>query len=294
MPAPEITPAVWMRHLAQRRHEEQRGGGTPCDHTLNIELGRAKTLLDWAVETGMIPYNPLKAAKYTKTVSRRETALKPMDIERLLEAAAEARDLRKQDYDDDGSRAAKLRALILCWFDSMLRFNEARNLRRDLIEPDGSYPVHREVTKTDAGARTVFLTPRTIEAINAVPVHPKTNHVFVNDDGELLGEMTLRGWFRWAVEHGRLDARAAPGERITPHCLRHAGATAADAAGARPGALQVALGHGSLVQVERYVHRDKLEAARHVAEKIAEATGVRRGPQRAIGSRPEKRRGPRK
>lgn len=292
MPAPDVTPTVWVRHLAARRHEVDRYGGTPCAHTLNIELGRLKGLLDWCVETQVLAFNPLSAAKYEKTTSRRETTLKPYDVDRLLESAGELRDRRREDYDDDGSRAAMLKAIVLCWFDSMLRFDEARHLRRDMIEADGSYPVQREETKTASGVRTVTLTPRTLDAIRAVPIHPATNYVFVNmAKGTLIGQTTMRGWFRWACEHGRLDARAVPGERIVPHLLRHAGATAADAAGARPGALQMTLGHANMRSTERYLHRDRAESARHVAEKIIKATrAVRRGPQKAMGRRPDKAR----
>lgn len=291
LPAPEVTPVVWGRHLTVRRREVDRFGGTPAEHTLNIELGRAKGLLDWSVEAGMIAFNPLRAAKYTRTVSRRETELRQPDIDRLLEAAADLRDRRRHDYDDDGSRAAMLRAIVLCWFDSMLRFDEGRHLRRDMIEADGSYPVKREETKTEAGVRTVVLTPRTLEAIWAVPAHPATNHVFVNlATGKLIGQTTVRGWFRWACEHGRLDARAAPRDRrIVPHHLRHAGATAADAAGARPSALQITLGHRNFRATERYLHRNAVESARHVGEIMAEvAAPVRRGPKKAMGRRPEK------
>jgi integrase len=238
----------------------------------------------------MIAFNPLAAARYAKTTSRRETELRQPDVARLLEAAGELRDRRRQDYDDDGSRAAMLRAIVLCWFDSMLRFDEARHLRRDMIEPDGSYPVRRAETKTDAGVRTVVLTPRTLEAIRAVPAHPATNYVFVNlARGTLIGQTTMRGWFRWACEHGRLDARAAPRDkRIVPHHLRHAGATAADAAGARAGALMLTLGHRSTKSMEHYLHRDRVESARHVGEIMTEAAGVRRGPQKAMGRRPQK------
>lgn len=294
LPAPEVTPLAWARHLAARRHEQQRGGGTPCAHTTNIELGRLKGLLDWSVANQMIAFNPLTSAGYEKTTSRRETDLRPADIDRLLEEAAQLRDRRREDYDDDGSRAAMLRAFVLCCFDSMLRFNEARHLRRDMIEVDGSYPVARAHTKTDAGARTIVLTPRTLDAIRAVPVHPATHLVFINlAKGTLIGEGTLRTWFRWAVEKGRLDARAALRDgRIVVHHLRHAGATAADAAGVRPGALQVTLGHTTTRHMERYLHRDGVESARHVAEIMAGvARAVRRGPRKAMGGGPEKVRG---
>jgi len=296
MPAPELTPASWSRHLAVRRREVNRFGRTPCDHTLNVELGRAKGMLEWAVEQGMIAFNPLRPARYAKTTSRRETELRQPDVTKLLESAGELRDRRREDYDDDGSRAAMLRAFVLCCFDSMLRFDEARHLRRDIIEADGSYPVRRAETKTDAGVRTVVLTPRTLEAIRAVPIHPATNYVFVNlARGTLIGQTTMRGWFRWACEHGRLDARAAPRDkRIVPHHLRHAGASAADAAGARPGALMLTLGHRAMKSLEHYLHRDKAESARHIGEIMTEAAApLRRGPQRARGGGPGKDCGPR-
>jgi len=106
--------------------------------------------------------------------------------------------------------------------------------------------------------RTVVLTTRTLEAIRAVP-----------GEGRLFpeGATTIRGWFRWCCEHGRIDAKAAPRDkRIVPHHLRHAGATEADALGVRPSALQLTLGHAKMSTTERYLHRDKLTAAREVAE----------------------------
>ena len=59
MPASEITTVVWMRHLAARRAEIHRFGSPPSDQTLNVELGRLKHMLSWAVEQHMIQFNPL-------------------------------------------------------------------------------------------------------------------------------------------------------------------------------------------------------------------------------------------
>lgn len=291
VPAPEVTPIAWARHLAARRHEVDRFGKTPCDHTLNLELGRLKSMLDWAVATQLIAFNPVRAAKRLTTRSQRETKLRRADIDTLLVEAEGLRDWRLAEEDDDGTRAAMLRAAVLCWHDSMLRFNEGRHLRRALIEPNGDYPIPRADTKTDAGERTVTLTARTLEAIRSVPAHPESDYVFVNmKTGKLLSEGTLRNWFRWACKEGRLDARAAPRDkRICPHMLRHAGATAADEAGARPGALQVTMGHRRLATVERYLHRDKVESARHIAEIMGELAGpLRRGPKKAMGAPPRK------
>lgn len=263
LPAPDVTPVVWARHLASRIAERNS-----CAHTRNIELGRLKGMLDWAVETEMIVSNPLRAAKKEKTVSRRETELRPPDIDRLLEAAEDVTDRRLCDGDDDGLRARKLRAFVLCCFDSMLRFREAHMLDRDAIGEDGEVTVNGKGSKL----RTVRLTARTLEAIAAIP-----------GEGRVFPESpaTYRRHFRWACEHGRLDAKAAPRDRrIVVHHLRHAGATAADAAGVRAGALQIALGHSDMRMTERYLHRDKHDAAREVADAME-----RRPPQRAFPKR---------
>lgn len=280
IPAPEVTPVVWARHLAARRHEEQRGGGTPSDVTLNIELARLKAMIDWAVGMRMIQFNPLRAAKPLKTKSQRDTRLTPDDIDRLLIEAEELRDRRLSEGDDDGLRSKLLQASALCWFDSMMRVKEARHLRRSLIQPNGDYRIARDDTKTDAGERTVTLTPRTLEAIRAIPVHPESDYVFVNPNtGKVLSYHTLRRWFRWTVKGARLDAKASKRDRrIVQHHIRHAGATAADAAGVHPRALQQVLGHASIKTTETYVHRDGDESAHHVAEKMG-ALSPRRVPK---------------
>ncbi len=282
LPAPELNPVRWEQHRAVRRREPDRRGAMPHEYTLNIELTRAKELLNWAVTNGILLFNPLAQARNVKAVCERETRLRQDDIESLLAAVNDIRDERK-DGKDDGLRAARLRAFVLCCFDSMLRFNEARHLRRDLIREDGSYALSWTTTKNQK-ARTVVLTPRTLEAIRAVEAVSGTHYVFANPEtGELLGETHFRKFFRRACKVSGIDARCAPGDkRIVVHHLRHGGASEADEAGARPGAIQQLLGHALASTTAKYLHRDKVESARHVAEKMIEsATKRRRPPQRA-------------
>jgi len=278
IPAPEVTPLVWNRHVVARRQEEQRGGGTPSDITLNTELARLKAMLEWAVENRMIDFNPLRAAKRIKTRDQRETRLSPDDIDRLLIEAESLRDHRLAEEDDDGARSKLLQASALCWFDSMMRVSEARHIKWSMIQPNGDYRIPRDHTKTDAGERTVTLTARTLEAIKAIPVHPTSDYVFTNPNtGKLLSYHTLRRWFRWTCERARMDAKAAPRDkRIVIHHVRHAGATAADAAGVRAGALSTVLGHSDSRATARYIHRDGVESAHHVASAME-----RKPPRRA-------------
>jgi integrase/recombinase XerD len=242
-------------------------------------------MLSWAVENKMLDFTPLAPAKRAKTRDRRETKLSPADIDQLLVEAEQLRDHRLAEEDDDGTRSRMLQAVTLLCHDTMMRPKEARHLRRSQIQPNGDYRIPREDTKTDAGERTVTLTARTLEAIAAVPVHPDSDYVFTNPQtGKLLSYHTIRRWFRWTCKNARLDAKAAPRDkRLTPHMLRHAGATTADAAGVRPGALQTVLGHADLRSSARYIHREGVESAHHVAEKLAGlAHGVkkRKGPQK--------------
>lgn len=282
LPAPEVTPVVWARHRAQRKHEYHRMGRPPCDHTLNCELARLKSMLSWAAANQMIAFNPLQTAKRVKTKSQRETRLTPADIDQLLVEAEDLRDRRVREGDDDGTRSKMLQAAVLIWHDSMLRPDEARHIRRGLIQANGDYAIPREHTKTDAGERIVTLTPRTLEAIAKVPEHPASDYLFTNPrTGKLLDKSTLWRWFRWTAKNARLDAKAAPRDRrVVPYHLRHAGATAADAAGVRIGALSTTMGHASTAVTATYVHRDKAESARLVSEAIQLATSTRRGAKK--------------
>lgn len=293
LPAPELNAVVWERHRSVRRTEPDHRGNCPIEYTLNVELQRTKEMLDWAVENDMLKFNPLKPAKNVKTQCGRETRLKQADVGGLLKACEQLRDTRKREEHDDGWTALRMKAFILCCFDSMLRFNEARHLRRDIIGADGTYNLSRTTTK-GGKPRTVVLTPRTLEAIALLPTAPNTHYVFASlDTGKLLGQTYFRRWFRQACKRCGIDARCEPGDKqIVIHHLRHAGASEADEAGARPGAIKDALGHSRLATTEKYLHREKTESARHVAEKMVAAAVAkpRLPPKRAaLKRRPAKK-----
>lgn len=282
VPANLVTPLAWDQHREQRKTQVNRVGGYSCDHTLNIELGYAKTMLNWAVSRDMIKRNALLPAKRVKTKSQRETAISAADVDRLLEVADDIVDERLVAGDDDGQRAALLRAFVLCCFDSFLRFNESRRLRRDRIGPGGAVQLLGSETKSGR-PRTVVLTPRTLEAIAAVRPVAGLPYIFVSTASPaLIGENTLRGWFRRACEKAGLDRFVAPKDRrLRVHDLRASGASTADLAGARPVAIQAALGHASLATSERYLRNSKGIDAQQIAEVMIKATtSSRRGPKR--------------
>ncbi len=280
LPAPKLTPLVWDEFRARRRLHVTILGGPPCDATLNLELAYAKGMLNFAVDRGMIRHNPLARAKSVPTVSQRESWLGASDVEKLLAAADDVVDRRFRDGDDVRKRAPLLKAFILCCFDSMLRFNEARHLRLDRIGPDGSVELLASETKSKR-RRFIHLTPRTLEAIRKIERRSGAIWVFegpygypaANRYGQ-IGEAAMRYWFHQACEIAGVDDRATPKDkRVRIHDLRAGGATTADALGARPTAIQAALGHTSFKMTERYLRSSKAEGARAVADVMAK--GVR-------------------
>jgi integrase len=290
LPAMKLSPVVWATHRAKRKLTLTRTGEPIKDSTLNLELGRAKELLNWAVANGYIKFNPLSGAKAVKTKTSRETWLPLPDVERLLVAADDVVDRRLPEGDDDGFRAKVLRAFILCWHDSMNRFMEPFGFRRDKIGEDGRVELASLETK-GGKRRVVFLTPRTLDAIADVPVDPDSPYVF-SQYGQRLHPRRMHYWFRRCCELAGVDSLAAPGEhRITPHMLRASGASTADENGARATAIRDALGHSLLATTEIYLRSGQAENARSVAVVMTDATtSNRRGPKR----RPKTRRGPKK
>jgi integrase len=281
LPAPLMTPLKWDEFRARRRTQITNRGAPPCDQTLNIELIYAKQLLTFAVERELIKRNPLSAARRVGKPYRRETRLSKGDIDRLLRQAEDLVDGRLREGDDDGNRAAQLQAFILCIFDSMLRFGEARGLRVDRIREDGTGELFASETKSKRW-RSIPVTARTIEAIQKINRPEGTPYVFARTAKSLIGATTMRGWFRWACEESGVDERATPRDRqVRPHDGRAGGATFADENGARATAIRDALGHVALATTEIYLRSEAQENARHVAEVMALATeGPRRGPRR--------------
>jgi integrase len=281
IPAAKITPALWDAHRGRRKREViTRTGGPLKDSTLNRELERAKEMLDFAVDNKLIKYNPLRPAKAVATVTRRETCLATADVDRLLWAADDVVDQRRPVGDDDGFRALALKAYVLCLHDSMLRPGEARNLVRERIADDGRVEVWSRESKNKK-RRSVFLTPRTLDAIDAVPRDRACSYVFARD-GQQMGERLLGYWFRALCKVAGVDVLAAPGDHaIHAHDLRASGATTADENGARATAIRDALGHKHLATTEIYLRSAQRESARSVSGVIVGATEPRRGPRRA-------------
>lgn len=258
LPAAHLTPLIWAEHQAARLLEPHRYGRTPKLHTLAVELGRAKELLTFGVTMGLLDKNPLAAAKRPKALSQRETWLDDDGVAQLLGGLGCL-----------GERPRLLmRAFVLLCLDGMMRFQEARGLRRDRIR-NGLVELAAKSTKGKR-SRTVGLTQRTLDAIAAIPPVVGSPYIFANPDrGVPYSSMRIRIWFRQVCVASKIDTLAVEGERVVLHTLRHSGASAADERGAPATAIRDALGHSSLAITERYLHRHKREGASKLAGIIA-------------------------
>lgn len=257
----ELTPTVWAEHLAARKTQETARNRPPTDHTLNIELGRAKEMIDWGVAAGLVDSNALRTARKMRTISARETFLTEPQVQELLGGVS---------HISTPHGRIVTRALILCAFDGMMRREEIRHLRRDRIGADGVVELQAKQTKSRK-RRMVALTPRALVALNDIPPVDGTQFFFANPEtGQLYGKTAIFAWFRVACIASGVDKYAADGEKVLIHSLRHSGASAADARGASATAIKEALGHSSIATTERYLHRHREASARDLARLMAE------------------------
>ncbi len=275
LPAMEMTPKAWAQHRSARRAEVmdygRSRGKPPSDATLNVELGVAKSMLEWACSDAqeLIPFNPLRRAKRVKVKKARRTWLREDDLQRLL-AAPEPRGLEQRQA---------LRAFVLVKADTGLRFSEVVMLRRDRVrQADDGTVIDVDRTKGDKEHK-VGLTPRALEALEALPPSVRSPFFFTRPlTQRLYGYRTVYGWFREACRSSGLDEIVVAGEvRVRPHDLRRSAATNVVNRGGTLQDAQAMLNHSNIATTALYVQRSDPDTTR-IARIMYE--GSRRGPAR--------------
>jgi integrase len=276
VPCLDVTAERWGEHRALRSTEQcgrWRQIKAPSSTTLDLELVVAKMLMRWLVRAEKLPRSPLELARKVNLPNARETWLEPGDVQRLIDGAHVL--LMDGHGHRDDRRVAMFRAWLLVLFGSGLRFQEALTLRRDQIGPDGVVELSAKRTKSKR-RRTVALTPAALEAIRAIPALASEQHVFTGIWGKrvrIIAANTMRGWFHRVCESTGVDSKAAEGERVVPHVLRHSAASHAEAQGATASDVKELLGHASLSTTERYLHRQATARAVAVAKLMSSTEG---------------------
>lgn len=256
--------------------------GNPRQNQQTYQL--FKTILGTANDDKLITENPANVRGMSKVSRKRSIrVLNPNDIERLADAMAPE------------SRAS---VLVAAWCG--LRWGELSELRRADVATDGAaVTVSRGVVydtaskafnvgepKTAAGRRRIVVPPHVREALSK----HLDEHVGPERDALLFpapggGHQTND---RYAYHLSR--AAAAVGiEGVTPHVLRHSGATLAAQAGATVAELMGRIGHTSPAMALRYQHiaseRDAEIAAAmssRVQSKTAKAGRDKKGGKKKV------------
>ena len=207
--------------------------------------------------------NPVTGAD-RPSVSRDHSAtvgLSPQEVDALL-AAADA---------DDGPAAVRHRAVVALLADLGLRVGELVGLD---VTDLGWERGHRTVRFVGKGGRPRrrALTPAAAAALDAYLGERGAGPLFVTSAGARIDRHAV---FRLVRRLAR-QAGIAGWERLSPHSLRHAFATAARAEGVPLEDVQDAMGHADPRTTRRY-DRDRHNLDRDPAYTLAAARAMRRG-----------------
>ncbi|MGZ3485218.1 MAG: tyrosine-type recombinase/integrase [Gemmatimonadaceae bacterium] len=159
-----------------RLGELTRRGTPPTPGTLDRETELLKRILNYAVKCATLPYNPIaKVPLLNKPNVRRRT---------ITEEQFRALDGALQVTSDDTTHSAMVktvfRAIVTTAYDQGLRKMEVLNIKRQQLHlKDGYIELTEHDTKTEE-ARRVFLTRRTLHALEQLPRDIRSEFVFID------------------------------------------------------------------------------------------------------------------
>ena len=248
--------------------------------TMNMPLIAMKALLNWAVKTRRIPYNPLACVQATTgETKRKRRALSEVEIGALLAAALEGptrRALRKRQnrprkdgtfkpvsiplriqaqLAGDGRNAALLYRLML---ESGLRLNEARCLTWADLDLEAKTISLRAETTKNGRADTLPIAPALLAALTARKRELKAT------EGAPVVRITSRVLkaFNADLDAAGIEKKDAAGRTVDLHALRHTFGTRLMRNGADVKTIQALMRHSTAaITLGIYVHRDKGQMA---------------------------------
>ncbi len=200
-------------------------------------------------EHSHIGKSPAEGVETPRKERNGRTYLRPEEYNKMLSLAGS----NPRDY-------AILQVFLQCG----LRVSELCSLRLADIDLEGR--TVRITMGKGMVARDIELEKRGIMAIkNWLAVRPQVpyNHLFLNRDGEPIGERGIR---KLVVKYRKL---AGITRKVSCHSLRHTFATHKAERGVSPFQLQQWLGHANLNTTQIYVHM-----GRQNAKKLMEATAL--------------------
>jgi len=219
------TPVEAIRPQQLTAYISWRKGQGVSNATVNRELSVLRHMLEWAEGEELIKRNPIRKLK------------------KLREVLSDRRP-REEDID---AVFLKLDTRVVPLFTFIrwtgCRREEALSLKRWQVNIAKEEVIFTDNTKSDR-FRYVPLTEEAIEAIEAMPPHPKTEYVFYNPD-------TGKRWYdcRKPWEQARKDAEVPS---LTVKDLRKAYGIKLAESGCPMHYIQAVLGHASVRTTEKY------------------------------------------
>lgn len=287
----ELRPSHWPPFRAHRLDQAIKGPTDPSKKkkmsplTINHELGWVKRMFNWGAdeEQNLVKGNPFAVVKRQKCRFKRETWITEADVQSMLTATWAALD----------HVFLFVRTFLIVMVDTGLRFNEARNLRRDRIRERADGRIMVDVGRTKNGKPHLMgLTARAFEALAEIEPAEGCPYFFAHyrrprrgmaKEARLFSERAMRVWFRAMCVAAGVDSKVADGDlRLRPHDIRHSAATLAHRRGASLKAISRMLNHSDVSITVRYIHDDE-DAAAEMAELMED--GIRKEAKPVTGRR---------
>ncbi len=208
--------------------------------TINIRLRALRAFYNWLVREGYLPESPLAHVKQLRTPRQYPYVLSEQQVMALFRVIKRDSWTGKRNW-----------AMVLTMLDAMLRLSELINL--ELADVNLQARSIRVRHGKGDKERVVFMGRRLTRAMHdwlAVRgYHVGEDRVFVTRQGSKLDSRNVQRILeRYAAKAKLTDVR------VSPHTLRHTGATLFIRYGGDLFSLQKLLGHSSVTTTEIYVH----------------------------------------
>ncbi len=191
-------------YRTRRFAETTRRGGPPSPATLDREVELLKRMLNYAVDCGRLPSNPIARARLLRKSNVRSSVVNDEEFAKLLDAAEEP-----------------LKPILALAYETGMRRSEILKLRWDQVDlREGVIRLEPLDTKMER-ARIIYLIPRALEMVRLVPRRLGNPFVFLSPStGKPWGD--IRKMFRRACANAGLsglwfhDLRRYAERRIMP------------------------------------------------------------------------------
>jgi integrase len=207
--------------------------------TVNNVLSVFNTILKVALQWGVIDSIPV-TAKWMKTTTPRMAFYDFDEYDRLRAAARRIgprHELLVLLAGDAGLRCGEIRALA--W--SSIDFD------RGLLTVERAYSLDEVLAPKGDKIRTVPMTARLQEALQAHREISEHESVLMHDDGSVPGPSTVRDWLNRAQREANVVEKG-------PHTLRHTFCSHLAMTGAHVMEIKTLAGHAELETTQRYMH----------------------------------------